>query len=54
MQWCPMTLDNSAYEFGYDEDSRKAEKTHKACLKIAANMRRLLGEDFESFLNAER
>ena len=36
--------------FGYDTDSRKAERTHKACLKIRSNMKRLLGPDFEMFL----
>ncbi len=41
-------------EFGYDTDSRKAEKTHKACLKVRENMERLLGEDFEMFSNSER
>ena len=41
-------------EFGYDTDSRKAETTHKACLKTRENMQRLLGDDFEAFLYAER
>ena len=41
-------------EFGYDSDSRKAEKTHKACLKVGENTRRLLGDDFEAFLYAKR
>jgi hypothetical protein len=41
-------------EFGYDIDSRKAEQTHKACLKIQSNMKRLLGPDFEMFLYADR
>ncbi len=39
-------------EFGYDTDSRKAERLHKACLKIRDNMERLLGEDFQGFLHA--
>jgi hypothetical protein len=34
-------------EFGYDIDSRKAEQTHKSCLKIRSNMKRLLGPDFD-------
>ncbi len=41
-------------EFGYDIDSRKAEQTHKACLKIRSNMKRLLDPDFEMFLYADR
>ncbi len=42
------------HEFGYDEDSRKAERIHKGCLKARENMRRLLGDDFETFLYSER
>lgn len=41
-------------EFGYDEDSRKAEELHKACQATAKAMRRLLGADFETFLYADR
>jgi hypothetical protein len=41
-------------EWGYDEDSRKAERTHGACQRVAREMRRLLGDDFETFLYAER
>lgn len=41
-------------EFGYDADSRKAERIHKACEKTARQMRRLLGDDFEAFLYADR
>lgn len=41
-------------EFGYDTDSRKAEKVHKACLAVRKAMQRLLGEDFEAFMAAER
>ena len=31
--YCPETVEDFCGEFGYDEDSRKAEKLHKACLK---------------------
>lgn len=41
-------------EFGYDQDSRKAETIWKACQKTAVGMRRLLGDDFETFLYADR
>lgn len=41
-------------EFGYDEDSRKAERTWKACGALAPKVRRLLGEDFDTFCYAER
>ncbi len=30
-------------ELGYDEDSRKAERIHKACLRIASSLERFLG-----------
>lgn len=41
-------------EFGYDSDSRKAEKTWKACQQTTKGMKRLLGNDYETFLYAER
>lgn len=41
-------------EFGYDEDSRKAERTWVACQKVAKNMRRLFGDDYETFLYSDR
>jgi hypothetical protein len=41
-------------EFGYDTDSRAAEATWRACRKTAVGMRRLLGDDFETFLFADR
>ena len=40
-------------EFGYDEDSRKAEATHKQCVALAPRIRKFLGEDFEEFERAE-
>lgn len=50
----PEDFEEFCKEFGYDIDSRKAEQTHKACLKIQSNMKRLLGSDFETFLYANR
>ncbi len=41
-------------EFGYKTNSRKVKQTHKACLKIQSNMKRLLGSDLEMFLYANR
>lgn len=41
-------------DFGYDTDSRKAERLWRACQKTAREMRRLLGEDYELFLYADR
>ncbi len=40
-------------EFGYDNDSRKAERTWKSCASMAPKVRQLLGEDFEEFERAE-
>jgi hypothetical protein len=48
------TFENFCSEFGYDTDSRKAEKTFKACGKTAVAVRRLLGDDYETFLYADR
>lgn len=41
-------------ELGYDQDSRRAEQIWKACRATERSMRRLLGEDYEAFLYAER
>lgn len=41
-------------EFGYDTDSRKAEATYKACKKSGEKLRRLLGDDFETFAYSDR
>lgn len=48
------TFEDFCGEFGYDTDSRKAERIYKACIKVRENMERLLGDDFEAFLYAER
>lgn len=40
-------------DFGYSEDSRSAKATHKACEKMAPRLRRLLGERFDEFADAE-
>lgn len=47
-------LDASSFEdwaadYGYDSDSRKAEKIYHACLDVGHAMRQLLGADFEAF-----
>jgi len=42
-------------EFGYDEDSRKAEKTWKECAKTHERLTAFLGDElFEKALYAER
>lgn len=44
-----------AADFGYDTDSRKAEKTYKACEHIAKRLRNFLGEAYDTLLyNTER
>lgn len=47
------SFDDWCAEYGYDTDSRKAERTYKACEAIATKVRRLLGEDFDTFARAE-
>ena len=39
-----------AEEFGYDTDSRKAERTYKAVEAQAKKLRRFLGDDYEDWL----
>ncbi len=43
-----------AGEYGYDTDSRKAEKIYKAVEKGRNKLETLLGEDYETFLYADR
>lgn len=38
------TYEEWANNFGFDEDSRKAEATYRACLEIALKMRGIFGE----------
>jgi hypothetical protein len=47
-------LENDSFEafcseFGYDTDSRTAERTYNACRDCAAAMQRILGDDFDRF-----
>jgi len=48
------TFEDFCAEFGYDPDSRKAERIWRACQLVAKNMKRLLGKDYETFLYADR
>lgn len=44
-----------ARDYGYNTDSRKAEKTYRAVEKQATALRRLLGDSYETLLwNTER
>ncbi len=40
-------------DFGYDQDSRRAERTWKTCRSMAPRVRRFLGEHFEDVAQAE-
>lgn len=39
------TFDDWASEFGWDVDSRQAEKIYQACLKIALSLRNMIGDE---------
>lgn len=43
-----------ATDYGFDEDSRKAERFYNECLKVLPRLRALLGSDFDRFERAER
>lgn len=40
-------------DYGYDPDSRRAEKLYRACQSIRTKLEKFLGDDFEAFLYAE-
>ena len=44
----PDTFEDFCSEFGYDTDSRRAERTFKACLKTRDELREFLGDDFDA------
>lgn len=48
-----MSFESFCGEFGYDVDSRRAEKTWKACVKIAPKVRHFLGDHFDAVASAE-
>lgn len=43
--YCPKSFSDFCSEYGYDEDSRKAEKTHRACLEQSARLEKIFSED---------
>lgn len=47
-------FEDFAAEYGYDTDSRKAERIYQQCGNIAKRLRKLLGDDFQAFIDAER
>ncbi len=50
---CEMDFEEWCSEIGADPDSRKAEKTYRACQKSGFAVKRLLGDAFERVKNAE-
>jgi len=47
-----LSFEEFCSEFGYDADSRRAEKIWKECKKIAPKIRKLLGAHFERVTEA--
>lgn len=41
-------------EYGYDTDSRKAERIYRACERLNHKLRRFLGDDYNLWVYAER
>lgn len=48
-----LTFEEFASEFGYDTDSRKAERAWRQCRELGVKVRMLLGDVFEVVANAE-
>jgi len=46
-------FEDFCHDFGYDTDSRKAEKIYRQLETQAPKVRRFLGDDFETFAEAE-
>jgi len=47
------TFEDWCSEFGYDTDSRRAEKIYHLCVETNAKLHAFLSEDFDLFANAE-
>ena len=48
-----LSFDEFCRDYGYDTDSRKAERTWKACVWVAPKIRAFLGDAFDEIANAE-
>lgn len=46
------TFEEWARDLGYDPDSRKAERTFNACVQSSNKLTRLLGDDYQAFVEA--
>lgn len=49
----PGTFEEFCSEFGYDTDSRKAEKTYKACVKEYFGVHRLFGDVMDGLMEIQ-
>jgi hypothetical protein len=47
------SFEDWASDLGYDTDSRSAEKVYKACERITAKLRVLLGDDFDRIVYSD-
>ena len=43
------TFESFCSEFGYDDDSRTAERAYVACRDCSSALRRILGDDYDRF-----
>jgi len=48
-----MSFDSWCMEYGYDIDSRKAEKIYFECCESGARLQKFLGSDYRMFQSAE-
>lgn len=48
--YCPKSFSDFCGELGYDEDSRKAEALHRACLEQSAKLEKIFTEEEINFL----
>jgi hypothetical protein len=46
-----LLFEDFASEFGYDQDSRAAEKIWRACQEIRGRLQKFFGADFDAFIN---
>ncbi len=51
---CAQGFEDWAVGLGYDPDSRKAERTYKACEAMGVKVQQFLGNDWEEAVNSER
>ena len=49
-----MGFEDWAADFGYDTDSRKAERIYKACESIGHKVKKFLGSQWDAAMEAER